>query len=181
MRFVSLAGSVVNTIDEVSRLSKEMSLSGIPLLNKTQIAKYIQLEGNTENGQRAARYIGAVNTLKEEFANLANGGYAPTDAAWKLANEQIDSNYGVKELGASLDEIQRLINYRIKSIPGFDTMGPRAANRYTGSTGEKEETQSKTEFPAGTMTYPLANGSTAYFIGGKWVDEHGTPITEPEQ
>ena len=55
----------------------------------------------------------AVNTLKEEFAQLAAGGYAPTEDAWKLANSQINGNYGVKDLRASLTEVQRLINYRL--------------------------------------------------------------------
>jgi hypothetical protein len=67
-----------------------MQNSGIPLLNKAKLTAYIQTEGHSENGQLATRYINAVNTLKEEFANLANGGYAPTEPAWKLADEQIN-------------------------------------------------------------------------------------------
>ena len=42
-----------------------------------------------------------MNTLKEEFANLAQGGYAPTEAAWGLANSQINANYGVDQLKSS--------------------------------------------------------------------------------
>ncbi len=135
-RFVGLAGSVNNTIDEVNRLSNQMQNSGIPLLNQAKLATYMQLEGNSEKGQLASQYIGAVNTLKEEFANLANGGYAPTEPAWALANQQINGNYGVKQLGSALTEVQRLINYRLASIPGLDTWGPGSANRYTGTTGE---------------------------------------------
>jgi len=134
-RVVGLAGSVNSTIDEVRELSKQMNNSGIPKLNAAKLALYMQGEGNSENGKLAARYIGAVNTLKEEFANLANGGYAPTEPAWELANKQINGDYGVGQLGASLDEVQRLINYRVHAIPGLDTMGAGAANRYTGQTG----------------------------------------------
>jgi hypothetical protein len=134
-RFVGLASSVDRTIDEVRQLSEEMGNWGIPVLNKASLNRVMQTEGNSEKGQLAARYIGAVNTLKEEFANLAQGGYAPTEAVWELANKQIDANYGVKQMGASLDEIQRLIRYRVHAIPGLDTMGPGAANRYTGQTG----------------------------------------------
>jgi hypothetical protein len=134
-RFVGLAQSVDQTIDEVRNLSKQMDNSGIPKLNAAKLALYLQAEGNSENGKLAARYVGAVNTLKEEFANLANGGYAPTEPAWKLANEQINGNYGVGELGSSLDEVQRLIKYRINAIPGLATLGPGAGNRYTGQAG----------------------------------------------
>lgn len=134
LRFVGLARSVTSTIDEVRELSKELNNSGIPVLNRAKLFEYMQMEGNSPRGQLAAAYIGAVNTLKEEFANLANGGYAPTEAAWKLANDQINGNYGVNQLGASLTEVQRLINYRVNAIPGLSTSGPGAANRYTGQT-----------------------------------------------
>ena len=132
-RYAGLANSVVNTIDEVKSLSEEMQNSGIPLLNRAKLQAYIQTQGNSEKGQLAARYLAGVNTLKEEFANLAQGGYAPTESAWALANQQINGDYGVKQLGASLDEVQRLIRYRIQGIPNFQTMGPNAGNRYTGT------------------------------------------------
>lgn len=134
-RFVGLAKSVDSTIDEVRELAKELQNSGVPILNRAKLATYMQVEGNSANGQLAARYIGAVNTLKEEFANLANGGYAPTEPAWKLANEQINGDYGVKQLGASLDEVQRLIRYRVNAMPGLAENGPGASNRYTGQSG----------------------------------------------
>jgi hypothetical protein len=131
-----LSKSVVSTIDEVRELSKQMDLSGQPLRNKAEIAAYLQAEGNTPNGQLAARYVAAVNTLKEEFANLASGGYAPHEAVWDLAKQQINEDYGVKELGASLDEIRRLLNNRVNAITDIAAVGPGSPNRYTGSGGE---------------------------------------------
>lgn len=135
-RFVGLASSVQNTIDEVNDLAKKMDLGGIPAKNAFELKAFMNVEGNSKNGQLAARYIAAVNTLKEEFANLANGGYAPTEPAWALANQQIDGNFGVKQLGASLGEIKRLINYRIQGVPGLSKMGAGAPNRYTGEDGK---------------------------------------------
>lgn len=134
-RFVGLAGSVDRTIDEVNDLASQMKLGGIPLLNKGELAAYIQTQGNSPNGQLATRYVTAINTLKEEFANLANGGYAPTEPAWKLANQQIEANYGDKQLAASLTEVQRLIRYRLQAIPNINTLGPGSANQYTGNPG----------------------------------------------
>ncbi len=130
-RFVGLAGSVDKTIDEVNSLAEEMDNIGIPAANYVKIQALAQTAGNTPEGQLAARYIAGVNTLKEEFANLANGGYAPTEPAWKLANEQINANFGVKQLRASLSEIQRLIRYRLQGMPNMGTLGPGAPNRYT--------------------------------------------------
>ena len=131
-RFVGLGNSVVNTIDEVKNLSEELQNSGVPLLNAAKLQAYIQTQGNTPNGQLASKYVAAVGTLKEEFANLANGGYAPTDAAWTLANQQINGNYGVKQLSAALTEVQRLIRYRLQAVPNMSRFGPGSTNTYTG-------------------------------------------------
>lgn len=140
-RYAGLAKSVVNTIDEVKSLSEEMANSGIPMLNAAKIQAYIQTAGNSEKGQLAARYLAGVNTLKEEFANLAQGGYAPTESAWALANQQINGNYGVQQLAATLTEVQRLIRYRLQGIPNFQTLGPDAPNRYKPDGGGAQPAQ----------------------------------------
>jgi hypothetical protein len=133
-RFKSLAVSVVNSIDEVKRLSQQMELSGVPFLNKKELEYYTQTQGNTPNGQLAARYLAAINTVKEEFASLVTGGYAPHTAAFDLANRQINADYGVKELGAALDEVQQLINYRVRAV---NDRGLGSNNRYLKGGGEE--------------------------------------------
>jgi hypothetical protein len=139
VRYAGLAKSVDNTIDEVKSLAEQMGNSGVPLANKVKLAAYIQTAGNTQGGQLAAKYVAAVNTLKEEFTNLAQGGYAPTESAWALANQQINADYGVKELNASLTEVQRLIRYRLQGIPNFQTLGPGSStNRYVPGGGQPQ-------------------------------------------
>lgn len=183
-KFVTIANSVTNTIDEVHRLAEEMKLSGVPALNKARLATYIQAEGNSEKGQLAASYIGAVNTLKSEFANLENGGYAPTESTWTLANEQVNGDYGVKELGASLNEIKRLINFRIAAVPNLKEFGPGSANRYTGSTGQHGVEDAapgagavapKPGAPADFKPTRTLNGRPIGVVGGKWVFDDGSP------
>lgn len=116
VRFKGLAESVVNTIDEVRRLGDELKQGGIQKWNSVKRGTIQQVYGNTPQSELANQYVGAVNTLKEEFANLANGGYAPTDAAWQLAHQQINGDFGFKDLNASLTEVQRLINYRVSAF-----------------------------------------------------------------
>jgi len=82
----------------------------------------------------ATRYLEAVGVLKEEIANLAQGGYAPTEPAWTLANQQVNENYGASQIEDSLTEMQRLLNYRFKQIPGIETIGPGAPNVYLPQT-----------------------------------------------
>lgn len=159
-RYAGLAKSVVNTIDEVKSLSQELQNSGIPALNALKLKAYVQAEGNSEKGQLATRYIGAVNTLKEEFANLAQGGYAPTESAWALANQQINGDYGVKQMDAMLTEVQRLVRYRLQGIPNFQTLGPDASNRYKPGGGSGQPSESGTKSggipapPAGFVVSP---------------------------
>ena len=139
VKYVGFANSVVNTIDEVKDLAKQMGNSGMVQYNHAKLATIVNTMGNTEQGKMASRYITAVNTLKEEFANLANGGFAPTESAWKLADQQINGNYGVDQLNASLDEVQRLVRYRIDGIPNFNTLGPGAQNRYVPGAGNRPQ------------------------------------------
>ena len=130
VRYTGLAQSVISTIDRVNELARQMQNSGITGLNAAKIATLKNTAGNTPSGQLATQYEAAVNTLKEEFANLAQGGYAPTEAAWGLADKQINSNYGVDQLNASLGEVQRLLRYRLDAIPNIHTLGPGASNPY---------------------------------------------------
>lgn len=124
LRYRGLAGSVVGTINEVGELSRQMDMGGFTPLNYAEIVTLTKTAGNTPMGQLATRYVTAVNTLKEEFANLAQGGYAPTESVWHLANKQINENFGVKQMGASLDEIKRLVNYRTHAFEELQPLKP---------------------------------------------------------
>lgn len=176
VRFVGLANSVVNTIDEVNGLAEQMQLSGIPALNAVELGTYIQTQGNSDNGQLATKYVTAVGVLKEEFANVANGGYAPTEPAWKLANQQVNGNYGVKQLGSSLVEIQRLLKYRLNTMPGMNTIGPGAANPYLPGSGQGAGTQP----PSSPGTPPQGATGGALAPGRyKWDPATGDVVPAP--
>jgi hypothetical protein len=116
VRYRGLSEAVVNTINEVNRLGDELQQGGVQKWNEVKRSTIRQVYGNTPESELANQYLGAVNTLKEEFANLANGGFAPTEAAWALANDQIKADYGFKDLRASLSEVQRLINFRSRAF-----------------------------------------------------------------
>ena len=161
-RFRALASAVVNTIDEVKSLSTELNNSGVPLVNRAKLATYAQTMGNSPQGQLAARYIGAVNTLKEEFANLAQGGYAPTEAAWSLANQQINGDFGVKQMDASLTEVQRLINFRMQAFENLTPYGVSTDNPVVGGMGGR---------PSDTVLPPAGGGKVRMRF-----DSQGNPI-----
>jgi len=145
--FKGLANSVVNTIEEVKTLGDELKQGSIQKWNSLTRKTVQQLYGNTPESDLANRYVVAVNTLKEEFANLANGGYAPTDAAWKLANDQINGDWGAKDLASGLTEVQRLINFRMKAFEDVQPTVPGGSST----------------LPSGKPTVTAPNGKTYQF------------------
>jgi hypothetical protein len=154
VRFNGLADSVVNTIDEVKSLANELKQGDVQKWNQAKRSTILQVYGNTPQSDLAARYIAAVGTLQEEFANLANGGFAPTESAWRLSNNQIKSDYGFKDMTASLSEVQRLINYRVKAIADrkpVSVQGP--GGNYTNP-----QTQQQTGTESGDHRYWRLNG-----------------------
>ena len=64
VRFMGLAESVVNTIEEVRSISKEMQLGGVSAANYVELETALKLFGNSEKGQLVARYLGATNAFK---------------------------------------------------------------------------------------------------------------------
>lgn len=172
VRYRGLAGSVVNTIDDVKALANQMNLGGFTPLNYAEIEALMKTRGNTPMGQLATQYVTAVNTLKEEFANLAQGGYAPTEAVWKLANRQVNENYGVKQMHASLDEIKRLVNFRTTA---FENIQPWGAGQMGGAPPAKAgEQQLPDVLPPGSTLVPgfTPNGKPVYKTpDGKYLEK----------
>jgi len=130
VRYVGLTKSVLQTIGHVQEYAEQMKQSGIYYYNEFELNRLIKTRGNTPEGRLATKYLEAVGFLKEEVANLAQGGYAPTEPAWTLANKQVNEYYGADQLNDALQEMQKLLNYRFKQIPGIETIGPGAPNPY---------------------------------------------------
>jgi hypothetical protein len=138
-QFAGVARDIDRQGDEVKLLAKQMDLGGIGILNTAQLTSYIKAQGNSENGKLATRYISAVNTLKEMFANFAPGGYAPTESVWHLANQQINDSYGAQQMATGVEELQRAVRYRLKAIAGFEQLGPGSPNRYIPSSAPQQD------------------------------------------
>ena len=124
---------VIHTADEIKDLSNQLNgakskfddvaktapanlrIGGVGPLNRAKLDYYIKLRGNTPEGILATKYVTAVNDMKDLIASNATGGYAPTDPAWKLANEQMDKNFGVAQMGAAVDELKKLVEININA------------------------------------------------------------------
>lgn len=136
-KFAGAINRMPQTIEEVKTLANEMKLQGIPLLNKFELMKDLNIDANSPQGLLATRYITAVNTLREDFLGVVTGGYAPTEAAWAQVNRQINENYGNEQMIASLDEITRLVGYVKNAVPNLGTLGPGSPNQYIPGSSER--------------------------------------------
>jgi hypothetical protein len=134
-RYAGLAKSVLATITDVKDLAKELDQGGFSDYNKAKLEYLVRVRGNTPEGILATRYLAATTLLEEEIANLAQGGGVPTEPAFELAKKQIQGGYGSKQITASLEEVERLLNYRLQAIPNMGSLGPDSANRYTNNPG----------------------------------------------
>ncbi len=137
-RFFGLAKGVDSNIDRVLELSKQMDLSGMGPWNTAKLEYLIKTRGNTPEGRLATRYITAVADLKEPLAQLSNGAYAPTESSWVQANKQVNSDYGVKQLADSLDEVKRSIKFRVNAIKSIGGLPPGSENRYASPATTEE-------------------------------------------
>jgi hypothetical protein len=116
VRFRQLEQSVQPFIRELEDLSEKMRLGGMMAWNQAK------LEAERQGGNPlVARYDTAFGGIMGEVAQLENGGYAPTDASWKAAYEQLNKARGVRAQMAALDEIKKIISYRVQ---GMDSIAP---------------------------------------------------------
>ena len=157
-RFQGLGTSVVNTIDRLKQTSKQMQLSGISGFNQAKLFYLEKFRGNTPEGQLAHQYISDVTTLKEEFAGLVTGGTAPHEAAFALANKQLNEDFGWQNMRAGLDEIQTLINFRLKAMTDVPVQGLSGANPYIPNVPQQSETAPPPTAP--TLDQKTTTGTT---------------------
>lgn len=140
-QYNQLAVSAVNTIDQMKRTANELGLSGPNELNK--ITKSVLAKWANENNPRAraaVKYLADAAAIKEELAQLASGGYKPTEKSFDLAQALVNQDYNVGKLHEALDETARLMRIRVNSVaqltpqlPGSAPMPESPANATTSA------------------------------------------------
>jgi len=172
-RLMSAGESVVKTIDRLKETAKELNQSGITVLNRAKLAEAINLEGNSPRGKLAGKFLTDLALLKDETGQLVMGGYAPSEQAFKIAEPVLNPNYGGELLISNLDEMQKLVNYRINAIKDMqaESVGG-STTRDEGGGGRAGGGQPQPRQPAKTM--PAPNGGQATYTGNQTPD--GFPI-----
>lgn len=78
---------------------------------------------NQSQMQVAAKYVTQLNLMRDELAQSFSGGYAPTEAGFKLADGVLNPLYGDTPLNASLDQVKFNLGIRKQAITGGRPMG----------------------------------------------------------
>ena len=168
-QFKSLSGTVFKEGDRVKTLAAQMNMTGSKFINMADLWEASNIEGDSPRKALAQTYLTAINNFKENFAQLANGGYAPTESVWHLANAQLNPAFSVKQMNATIDEMGRAIKFRLENIPRFETLGPGAPSRYAPESGRAAPAGGQPSGP--TATGP--DGKKMMWDGKAWVDVPG--------
>jgi len=127
VRLRQAISSTTEALDGLSQLNNELSRSELAPLNKAQLS----IRANTGD-PLAVKYLGQINIIRDELAQVFMGGNSPTDKALDLARETLDKNWSPKQLQAAIDNVKTNLKYRVNAINTADVQGVsgEAGTRY---------------------------------------------------
>lgn len=168
VRFRQLVATVAPGIDELRELSTEMKMSGVALWNEAKIAYELKYNANSPESRLYSRYQTAFAAIRGEVSQYENGGYAPTDASWKAAYDQLDTARGFQAQMASLDEVNKILQYRLQGMNSVGGLPPGSANPYApnqGAAGQQTGGAGAATSPAGQVQQRFRYDSNGNPIG----------------
>ena len=116
INYNQLATSAVNTIEQMQQTAIDLKLAGPNAWNSLTLDVLTKwANGNDAKAKAAVRYLADAAALKEELAQLASGGYKPTESGFKLASDLVQTNYSLPKLLDALDETKRLMSMRVNA------------------------------------------------------------------
>jgi len=147
VRLRQAISSTTEALDGLSQLNNELSRSELAPLNKAQLA----IRANMGD-PLAVKYLGQINIIRDELAQVFMGGNSPTDKALDLARETLDKNWSPKQLQAAIDNVKTNLKYRVNAINTADVQGTggQAGNRYAPANAN----------PDSEMPHPLGGNQT---------------------
>lgn len=137
--------SVEKSIPEMARLNDAFNRSGFIPMNRLVIGLRqnnmggvnsdlkVDTKGmNPDQVQIAQQFVTQMNIMRDETAQVFSGGYAPTEAAFHLADQVLNPFYGNKVTKAGLDQLGTNLKIRRAALSDVQAMVPNF-NPATGS------------------------------------------------
>jgi hypothetical protein len=103
--------SVKDALGGLEELNTELSRGEVAPLNKAQLV----IQANSGD-PLAVKYLGQINIIQDELAQVFMGGNSPTDRALQLAAKTLQSNWSTKQLQAAIDNVKINLGYRENAI-----------------------------------------------------------------
>lgn len=111
VRLRQAISSVKDALDGLEQLNSVLSRSELAPLNKAQL----MIQANTGN-PLAVQYLGQINIIRDELAQVFMGGNSPTDKALNLAQETINKNWSPQQLQSAINNVRINLGYRENAI-----------------------------------------------------------------
>lgn len=114
--------------------AEEWNAGGFPLLNKVNLVAATQGVYGPKANAIAAKLIQQIADVTGAAAGVIMGGGTPTDAAFKIAGDQISQDWSYPTLMAAADQLEQNLNFRKQAIaaekpivPGENIYAPDAS------------------------------------------------------
>ena len=124
VRLRQAISSVKDALGGLEQLTGELNQSELAQLNRAQLV----IKANTGD-KLAVKYLGQINIIRDELAQVFMGGNSPTDKALDLARETIDKNWSPKQLQAAIENVRTNLGYRENAI---NFASPQGASEVAG-------------------------------------------------
>lgn len=157
--------SVREALTGLSQLNNEVGKSELAPLNSAQLT----IRANSGD-PLAVKYLGQINIIRDELAQVFMGGNSPTDKALDLASQTLKGNWSNKQLQSAIDNINTNLQYRENAINFANVQGTkgRGGTRYSPmqTTPEKSGKQLNTQQDKYQIGQTISkNGKTYKYIG----------------
>jgi len=125
LRIRQSADVILQSMDEVDRLSQAWKAGGFKTLNRAEL--YLAQQGayGEEAASLATQLEAQIAESVEAMANVYMGGNTPTDKAMKLAEQQLRGNWSAKVLADATALVRKNTNFRLNAI---NDIGPSGIN-----------------------------------------------------
>lgn len=134
-RLMQLEGSFKPEFQQLIDLNKQLKgMSNVPVIAHAQLLAWVNESG--PKGDLTRAYLAKAKQMEDLVAQIAQGGYAPTESAFGLAHDMFKSEWNTSTLEKVLGVMDQAIDIRIQAIPDVRTLGPLAPNVYTGGGGQ---------------------------------------------
>ncbi len=157
-RAIVAADSATNYIQNLRNLSSQWESSNFPVLNYVNFEAALQGVKGQDQQALAQQIKTQIVDLTQDMSSVYRYGLSGTDNTLKSSGETLSTNWGNKQLNASLDIIDQNLKVRINSLKSTSNVLSASGNDKNQYIGNQSD-QGGGSYPQGGGSYPQGGGS----------------------